>query len=199
MRNFELKQLLALLILIAEVLIKKFLILCNKNRYQCLRRSIVCKKKKMLRLKRGHLVTPTSSQPSPTLPGATSCSKLSSFTGFMWDLRHIFSIKSIFYSSQFAFQTVGWYLSSAVWNSLRPGVNSLDPDIPGSITDGLINTDFSATNLALGAGQVQCDPSHGLVLIIIISSAVGFLFPGLGRNSPSLLWLQHSTGQVRRG
>ena len=53
---------------------------------------------------------------------------------------------------------MGWALSSAVWNSLRPGVNSLDPDIPGSITDGLINGDFSATNLALGAGQVQCEP-----------------------------------------
>ena len=53
-----------------------------------------------------------------------------------------------------AFQTVGWAVSSAVWNALRPGVNSLDPDIQGSINNGLIDGDFSATNLALGAGQV---------------------------------------------
>ena len=55
---------------------------------------------------------------------------------------------------QLLFQTVGWGLGSLVWNSLRPGVNSLDPDIPLSITDGLINGDFAATNLALAAGQV---------------------------------------------
>ena len=63
------------------------------------------------------------------------------------------TFKSLF-NIQLAFQTVGWYVSSAVWNSLRPGVNSLDPDIQGSITNGLIDGDFSATNLALGAGQV---------------------------------------------
>ena len=33
-------------------------------------------------------------------------------------------------------------------------MNSLDPDIPLSITDGLINGDFAFSNLALAAGQV---------------------------------------------
>ena len=57
---------------------------------------------------------------------------------------------------------MGWAVSSAVWNALRPGVNSLDPDIQGSINNGLIDGDFSATNLALGAGQVgvTCDTCH---------------------------------------
>jgi len=51
------------------------------------------------------------------------------------------------------FQTVGWYLSSLVWNSGRSGAVDLDPDFSGAITDGLLNPDFAATNLALGAGQ----------------------------------------------
>ena len=34
-------------------------------------------------------------------------------------------------------------------------MNSLDPDIPLSITDGLINGDFAFSNLALAAGQVS--------------------------------------------
>jgi len=59
----------------------------------------------------------------------------------------------LIYWIHFAFQTVGWFLSSLVWNSLRPGVNSLDPDIPLSVTDGLINGDFAFSNLALAAGQ----------------------------------------------
>ena len=34
-------------------------------------------------------------------------------------------------------------------------MNSLDPDIPLSVTDGLINGDFAFSNLALAAGQVS--------------------------------------------
>ena len=34
-------------------------------------------------------------------------------------------------------------------------MNSLDPNIPLSITDGLINGDFAFSNLALAAGQVS--------------------------------------------
>ena len=56
---------------------------------------------------------------------------------------------------QLAFQTIGWGLGSLVWNSLRPGVNDLDADIPLSITDGLVNEDFAFTNLSLAAGQVN--------------------------------------------
>ena len=33
-------------------------------------------------------------------------------------------------------------------------MNDLDPNFPLTITDGLLNTEFSATNLALALGQV---------------------------------------------
>merc|ERR1711992_218999 len=55
-----------------------------------------------------------------------------------------------------AFQTVGWLVGCLIWNSLRPGVNDLDPNFPLTITDGLLNTEFSATNLALALGQWAC-------------------------------------------
>jgi len=51
------------------------------------------------------------------------------------------------------FQTVGWLGGSLLWNTLRPGVNDLDPNFPLVITDGLLNTEFSATNLALALGS----------------------------------------------
>jgi len=59
----------------------------------------------------------------------------------------------LIYWIHLAFQTIGWGLGSLVWNSLRPGVNDLDADIPLSITDGLVNEDFAFTNLSLAAGQ----------------------------------------------
>jgi len=52
------------------------------------------------------------------------------------------------------FQTVGWYLTSVAWNIGREGDVDLDPDLSGAVTDGLLDSDFAATNLALGAGQV---------------------------------------------
>ena len=55
---------------------------------------------------------------------------------------------------QLIFQTVGWVGGSLIWNALRPGVNDLDPNFPLVITDGLLNTEFSATNLALALGSV---------------------------------------------
>jgi len=73
---------------------------------------------------------------------------ITNLTGSYWLFKAL-----LIYWIHFAFQTVGWFLSSLVWNSLRPGVNSLDPDIPLSITDGLINGDFAFSNLALAAGQ----------------------------------------------
>jgi len=51
------------------------------------------------------------------------------------------------------FQTVGWYLTSVAWNIGREGEVDLDPDLSGAVTDGLLDSDFAATNLALGAGQ----------------------------------------------
>ena len=89
---------------------------------------------------------------------------------------------------------MGWALSSAVWNSLRPGVNSLDPDISGSITDGLINGDFSATNLALGAGQVQCEPGHDL---LSINYYLQWVFYFLVWGGILLLYSGSSTAQAR--
>merc|ERR1712241_665707 len=51
------------------------------------------------------------------------------------------------------FQTVGWVGGSLIWNALRPGVNDPDPNFGLTLTDGLPNTEFSATNLALALGQ----------------------------------------------
>ena len=56
---------------------------------------------------------------------------------------------------QLIFQTVGWVGGSLLWNSLRPGVNSPDPELALTLTtEGLLNPEFSATNLALALGQV---------------------------------------------
>ena len=44
-----------------------------------------------------------------------------------------------------------------MWNTLRPGANNLDPDIPGSLSDGLYSGDFAATNLGMAGGQVGAD------------------------------------------
>jgi len=51
------------------------------------------------------------------------------------------------------FQTAGWALGSLLWNSLRPGVNDLDPDVPLAVSSGLLDTEFSGTNLGLALGQ----------------------------------------------
>merc|ERR1712037_603162 len=51
------------------------------------------------------------------------------------------------------FQTVGWVGCALIWNTLRPGVNDSDPNFHLTLTDGLLNTEFSSTNLALALGQ----------------------------------------------
>jgi hypothetical protein len=56
---------------------------------------------------------------------------------------------------QLLFQTVGWYLTSLVWNIGRGGAVDLDPDFEGAINSGLLDSDFAATNLSFGAGQVR--------------------------------------------
>jgi len=59
----------------------------------------------------------------------------------------------LIYIFHLLFQTVGWFLTSLVWNIGRGGSVDLDPDIAGAVGNGLLDSDFAATNLALGAGQ----------------------------------------------
>jgi len=59
----------------------------------------------------------------------------------------------LIYWIHLGFQTIGWYLTSIVWNIGRGGAVDLDPDFSGAISEGLLDSDFAATNLALGAGQ----------------------------------------------
>ena len=86
-------------------------------------------------------------------------------------------------SSQLLFQTAGWVLGSLLWNSLRPGVNDPDPDFGLAVSSGLLDTEFSGTNLSLALGQVtitephrNCPDQHLLLL-------VGFLFRLLDWNA----------------
>ena len=59
------------------------------------------------------------------------------------------------YCSQFAFQTIGWFLGSVVWTALRPeAMISTDPDLSGGLNNGLLSGDFAATNLGMAGGQV---------------------------------------------
>ena len=53
------------------------------------------------------------------------------------------------------FNTVGWYLTSLVWSSLRGSQVSWDPEVGDAITNGLLSEDFAATNLAVAAGSVR--------------------------------------------
>ena len=52
---------------------------------------------------------------------------------------------------------MGWSLASYIWGIARQGNGDIDadPNITGAIQDGLLDADFAATNLALGAGQVR--------------------------------------------
>jgi len=59
----------------------------------------------------------------------------------------------IIYWLHLLFQTAGWVLGSLLWNSLRPGVNDPDPDFGLAVSSGLLDTEFSGTNLSLALGQ----------------------------------------------
>ena len=61
-------------------------------------------------------------------------------------------------SFQLLFQTVGWSITSFLWNISRTGTTGGDPDISGAVNEGLLDRDFAATNLALAAGQVNIEP-----------------------------------------
>ena len=56
---------------------------------------------------------------------------------------------------QLIFNTVGWYLTSLAWSSLRGGNVSWDPEFREALNNGLLSQDFAATNLAVGAGAVS--------------------------------------------
>ena len=51
-------------------------------------------------------------------------------------------------------------LGSLLWNSLRPGVNDPDPDFGLAVSSGLLDTEFSGTNLSLALGQVTITEPH---------------------------------------
>ena len=56
---------------------------------------------------------------------------------------------------QLVFNTVGWFLTSLAWSQLRGQDVVWDPDFRGAINDGLLDSEFAATNLAVGTGAVS--------------------------------------------
>ena len=66
----------------------------------------------------------------------------------------LLSFTTFYIFFQLLFQTVGWSITSFLWNISRTGTTGGDPDISGAINEGLLDRDFAATNLALAAGQV---------------------------------------------
>ena len=53
------------------------------------------------------------------------------------------------------FNTIGWYLTSLLWSSVRGGQVSWDPQIRDALDNGLLSSEFAGTNLAVGAGSVS--------------------------------------------
>ena len=58
-------------------------------------------------------------------------------------------------SSQLIFNTIGWFVTSLAWSQLRGQDVVWDPDFSGAITDGLLDSEFAATNLAVSTGAVS--------------------------------------------
>ena len=55
---------------------------------------------------------------------------------------------------QLVFTTIGWFFTSLFWSQLRGQEVDWDPDFRGAITDGLLDSNFAATELAVGGGAV---------------------------------------------